>query len=247
MKLLSLVVIFLLMFCIACDKNRSINQEENITSRFDYSKVVFDKIYYLDSIKLDSVYPLHDTIRYVVTDNYYSYFSEVNVEQQVQYLFQKYINLGDSEYNYIQIFFSYPKRKNSESILITSMPLNAFIQSLNFFRYDEVNRLINELYVLDSEYNQVNILDILTTQLEIARSEIDGDNPIMFGTSVNEFVYTYIFNCAKNEVKGKQILQRAKDIIVRDKIAMIGVANDINRLFKKYCRQVEINMESINI
>lgn len=215
-------------------------QKENTgLETIHFTEEVIKKTGYLDDFSIDSVSRKKDTIEYYFTDNYYTYYSDVNLSQQIQYLFQDFHRLIKIKYKVISIFYTYPKRKDSDKILVFQMNMDDFINELEFFKYNSVHSLINELHILDSEYGQVNIIEALTGYLDIARAELTNTKAEIFGLNVNQFIVGYLFNCAGEEDIYKKVLQKALEIIVEQKIAYPAVANEVDELFKKHCKEVE--------
>ena len=247
MKLLSCLQIcfIILLFSTSCGKanskaNEAVNENDELEVVM-YSESVVKNAGYLNNFKIDSINKNSDTIKYYFTDSHYNYFSDINVNQQIHFVFQEFFRLKKLEYNYIEIYYSYPNREESNEILVLESDIYNFIESLDYYKYDEFNKLLNELYILDSEYGQVNIIELLTTQLELSSAKIESRDPKIFGLNVNEFILDFIFSCATKKPGYQKILYTALQDLVESKTIYPGVADEIEVLFHKYCEEVIYN------
>lgn len=250
MKIIIYTYLFTVLFfsCKEANETKTLDSYVEELEKIRYSESVIQKTSYLDDFRIDSIRRNDRVISYYFTDNYYDYYSEINISQQIQFVFQDFYRLRKLEYDTISVYYTFPKREDSNEILVMKSNVYKFIESLYHFKYDEFNKLLNDLYILDSEYKQVAIIEALSVQLEISNSEINNRDPRIFGLHVNDFLLSFVFSCTNNgESEHKKTLYLALSELVQNKTIYRGVADEILTLFEKYCEEVEFNTVQTSI
>jgi len=163
---------------------------------YDLNALIIERSNYCDAFEYVNSVTINDTFKiYFSTD--YDYLNTATINQHCEYLMQDLLVADYANTKYISCNFNHPKRDPPITIVETNH-FDTLKLKLGRFTNNEFKRTINKLYVLDSEYNHYNLIEVLNREYNDANDKFGYSKFDLYGEDVFILVYNLSNNCKSN-------------------------------------------------
>lgn len=120
-------------------------QEKETSEQLDYAQLIEPRLKNLRGIDIEKIEAVSDTLSFFIVNHKRSYFSEVEFNQIVKYLFQDFSSLQEEvSHQNIRFLYKMPQR-DSLNYSLYETKTSSFISSLAMFNDQHYKKLINDL------------------------------------------------------------------------------------------------------
>lgn len=219
------------------------NLDQTASQSLDIPGYVISRTYRQNLLGLNHVSSANDTVIYnfeIITP---SNANPVNLKQVIKYLFQDFCNINRSQFNHIKIYGRYKDGDKIEQSLILNETTQNFISSLSRFNTAYYKKAMNEFFTLDSSFGKrVEVLQILSYELGISKSQVSNFQNDEFGISAMNFIYSYFQDCYTGKMGiNEKILTKTLENMKTNEDYGLTVIQDLEKFFGENCEKISGN------